>query len=382
MQHQDHTGETERALLELLIQAAPVGIALVDHEFRYLRVNERLAALNGLPVAEHIGRTAFELFPELSRLWEPLWRQVLTTGEPVIGHDLSAEFEGEQRSARVSYYPVRAGDGPLLGVGILVEETTSQHRAGAERERLLAAERRARAQAEAAVRVRDAFLSIAAHELKNPLASLLGQAQLTRRRAEGEGLSEATRRSLDVIGGQATRLARMIDDLLDLSRLEQGQLTLVRAILCLSELVRRVSGEIAAAAGPVTVSLSADTAQLWVSGDAGRLEQVISNLVSNAVRYSHPGGTVSVTLTREGQTARLLVSDQGIGIPAEALPRLFEPFYRAPNAESHHTSGIGIGLAIVHEIVVQHDGTIAVQSELGRGSSFTVALPLMDKDEG
>jgi PAS domain S-box-containing protein len=362
--------EVDQSLLELLIEAAPVGFALVDHEFRYLRVNERLAALNGLSAAEHLGRTAYELFPSMVERWEPLWRHAIETGEPALDHELSAVLDGQLRSVKLSYYPVRAGDGPVLGVGILVEETTEQRR-------LFETTREALARAEQAVRVRDAFLSIAAHELKNPLASLLGQAQLARRRAEGEGLSTATQRSLEVIGEQALRLSHMIDDLLDLSRLEQGQLSLVRAPLDLVALTSRITAE-ASEGNAARICLRAPEAALMVSGDADRLEQVIGNLVSNALKYSPEGGLVRVGLERRGGEAWLTVSDQGIGIPEEALPRLFEPFYRAPNAEAHHIIGIGIGLAIVREIVLQHGGSIEATSELDRGSTFTVRLPLLD----
>lgn len=361
--------EVDRSLLDLLIEVAPVGFALVDHEFRYLRVNERLAALNGLPAAAHLGRTAYELFPSMVARWEPLWRQVLETGEPALNLELSAVVDGRWRAINVSYYPVRAGDGPIQGVGILVEETTEQRR-------LYQLARESLARAEAAVRARDAFLSIAAHELKNSLAALLGQAQLTRRRAEGEGLSDASRRSLGLVVDQSLRLSRMIDDLLDFSRIEQGQLNLTQASLDLVELARRVTAEAAVGAGPASLSFSCDLERLALRGDATRLEQVIRNLLSNALKYSPAGGAVGLSLGREGGEAVLIVRDEGIGIPGEALEHLFEPFYRAANAQGAQIAGSGIGLSIVREIVVQHGGRIAVSSELGRGSIFTVRLPL------
>lgn len=372
--------EVDRGLLELLIQAAPVGFALVDHEFRYLRVNQRLAAMNMLPAADHLGRTAYELFPGLVERWEPLWRQVLATGEPVLDQELMATLDGQLYSARVSYYPVRAGDGPILGVGIMVEETTEQRRLYELAQQSLAAEQAARTQAEVALRMRDAFLSVAAHELKNPLASLLGQAQLARRRGVAEGISEAMGRALEVISDQALRLSRMIDDLLDLSQLERGKLNLVYTSLDVVALARRVTAEAAAAGGKARVSFHSEVAGLTLTGDAARLEQVIGNLVGNARKYSPAGGSICVGLGREGQWARLTVRDEGIGIPPEALSRLFEPFYRGPNAEALHIGGFGIGLSIVHEIVTRHGGTIGVTSEVGYGSTFTVRLPLPEAE--
>jgi signal transduction histidine kinase len=118
---------------------------------------------------------------------------------------------------------------------------------------------------------------------------------------------------------------------------------------------------------------------LFVHGDALRLEQVVHNLISNAIKYSPGGGTVQVQAARRAAMGTIVVSDQGMGIPAEALPQLFQRFYRAPNVDAQYISGMGIGLHIVKEIVTLHGGTIEVASQEGAGSTFTVVLPLAEE---
>lgn len=231
--------------------------------------------------------------------------------------------------------------------------------------------------AQEAVRLRDMLFSVAAHELRTPITSLLGQAQLLERRAAREGhLSERDRRSTAVIAAQAQRLSTMINSLLDIARLEQGGLQLDVAPLDLSDLARRVVEEIQPTAERHTLLFETRAAPLMIVGDALRLEQVLQNLVSNALKYSPAGGAVRVTVEQRDGLARVSVADEGIGIPADALPNLFQRFFRAGNAESQTIGGMGLGLYVVKEIVSLHGGTVAVESSEGRGSTFSICLPL------
>ncbi|GAB4201586.1 MAG: hypothetical protein OHK0022_23800 [Roseiflexaceae bacterium] len=231
--------------------------------------------------------------------------------------------------------------------------------------------------AEDAVRMRDLFFSIAAHELKSPLTALLGQAQLLRRRAGREGgLGDRNTRTLDTLIDQAQRMNRLVMALLDISRLEQGQLALEPAPLDLGDLARRVVAETRPALERHRLVFESDGAPLPAHGDALRLEQVLQNLISNAVKYSPDGGTVRVAARREGDQALLSVSDQGIGIPPAALPRLFQRFYRASNVDARQITGMGIGLFVVRELVELHGGSITVESAEGQGSTFTLRLPV------
>src|SRR5262249_1061695 len=182
-----------------------------------------------------------------------------------------------------------------------------------ERSRLYEAERHARASAEAAVRLRDQFLSIAAHELKTPLTSLAGYAQLFQRRTQRDGgLNEADQRALNVIVEQSTRLNRMVAALLDITRIESGQLSITRAPLDLCELARRAADEAREQAEDHPIEFDCPVGPLMIEGDDLRLEQVLQNLIQNAIKYSGPGALVSLRIERQGAHAAVSVSDRGI----------------------------------------------------------------------
>jgi signal transduction histidine kinase len=244
------------------------------------------------------------------------------------------------------------------------------------REQLLVREQMARAEAEHANRMKDQFLTVAAHELRTPLTTLMGQAQLFQRRAERERhLSERDHRTLQIINDQVARLNKLVLALLDVSRLETGQLTIERVPLDICVLAHRVVREIMPTADDRRIELICPERPVFVNGDELRLEQVLQNLIQNALRYSRPPEPIIVTVTSQAATACIAVQDRGIGIPRDALPRLFQRFYRAKNAEEQHIGGMGIGLHVVKEIVTLHGGTIEVESSEGAGSTFTVCLP-------
>ncbi len=251
---------------------------------------------------------------------------------------------------------------------------------GLERERLYAAEQRARAEAEVALRTRDEFLSIAAHELKTPLTTLMGNIDLIQRRARREGgLSERDTRAIGVATQQARRLKQMIDSLLDLSRLELGQLSIEPTPLDLVQMAWRVVDEVQPGLIRHSITCHTPDTAVMIEGDEVRLEQVLQNLLQNAVRYSPNGGMIEVIVAADPHAAlaALHVRDHGIGIAADALAQLFERFYRVPDTASDHIHGVGIGLYVVREIVTLHGGAVRVASEAGLGSTFTVNLPLL-----
>jgi PAS domain S-box-containing protein len=234
-------------------------------------------------------------------------------------------------------------------------------------------------QAQAAVRARDQFLSIASHELKTPLTSLIGYTDLIQRRARRDGaFSERDQRAVRVIGEQSQRLNRLVTALLDLSRIQNGQLSIDRGVVELNSLAQRLIQELAQAQPHEAERIVFDGAPepLVLQGDELRLEQVIQNLIQNALKYSPAGGPVVIRLGRSDDQASISVRDKGIGIPAASLHNLFQRFYRAPNVETHQITGMGVGLFVVREIVQLHGGEISVESEEGVGSTFTVRLPL------
>jgi PAS domain S-box-containing protein len=237
-------------------------------------------------------------------------------------------------------------------------------------------------QAQEALHARDQFLSIAAHELKTPITAIVGYAQVLEQRARREGnVSERNLRALHTLSDQALRLSRLIHGLLDISRLQIGQLTLECGIVDLHKLVQRIVEEIGETTTRHQLSFHCSEHQLLIDGDAVRLEQVVQNLLQNAMKYSPEGGPVEVDITRQDHEAIVSVRDHGIGIPTEALSRLFNRFFRAENATRTAIGGMGVGLHVVKEVVALHGGSVAVESTEGKGSTFTVRLPLYQPAE-
>ena len=235
-------------------------------------------------------------------------------------------------------------------------------------------------QAQEAVQLRDQFVAIASHELRTPVTSIRGYAQLIERQAARGNLDAArvTRQTAQIVT-QATRLTTLIGDLLDASRIQQGRLDLQLARCDLAALAREVFSAFKTAPERTTdhtLILDADEVVVgrW---DRGRLDQVLTNLLSNALKYSPEGGEVRLHVGKSGEQARVTVSDQGIGIPPEEQRTLFQPFSRGGAAHGR-ISGTGLGLYIVRQIVEGHGGTVTITSARQRGSTFTITLPLGD----
>jgi len=233
--------------------------------------------------------------------------------------------------------------------------------------------------AQDSIRIRDIFLSVAAHELRTPLTALLGYTQLVERRTLRESsIPERDRQALEVVAAQAERLNKMVNSLLDISRLQLGQLSIEAAPLDLGELAARLVEEARPLLTQHTIVYHGPDEPALINGDELRLEQAIQNLIQNAIKYSPTGGTITVKVERQGLDAFVAVTDPGIGIPPEALPQLFHRFYRAPNVDPQHISGLGVGLYVVKEIVELHGGAVEVHSEVGSGSTFTLRVPLLE----
>lgn len=215
------------------------------------------------------------------------------------------------------------------------------------------------------------FTADASHELRTPVTAISGHASYLLRRTNP---SPEQVEPLTIIRSEAQRMSKLVNDLLELARADAG-LTVRREPMNLVEIVEGVEHELAPLAGNAQLTASSPQPLLEVSGDAGRLKQVVQNLVQNALNAG--SSIVSVSLLREGEWARLEVLDNGPGIPEAALPNLFERFYRVDGARSTRGNGSGLGLAIVKWIVEQHGGTVAVESKVGEGTVFTVLLPVL-----
>ncbi len=242
-----------------------------------------------------------------------------------------------------------------------------------ESRRLIDEAARVRAREEA-TRLKDDFLSSAAHDLKTPLTSIIAQADLLKRRAEREPKAPADIRGIERILGEGKRLRTLVLGLLDVSRLEQGHLVGEREPVDLLEAVREACAREDLTQGRCTVEGPHGLVGLY---DPVRIQQLLENLIENAAKYSPAHSPVELRLWREERTARLSVADCGIGIPAEDLPHIFDRFHRASNVDDRRFAGMGLGLYICRGIVEQHGGQIWAESRPGGGTTFHVALPLV-----
>jgi signal transduction histidine kinase len=230
---------------------------------------------------------------------------------------------------------------------------------------------------------KDEFLATVSHDLRNPLAGIKGWTQLLIRRARRlpEAERERWAHDLATIDGTAGRMAAMIDDLLDLTQLQMGRpLELHREPTDLVALARRVAADHQQLAEAHTIVVQSELPSIEGMWDPSRVERVVGNLVSNAIKYSPNGGDVLLTVgtqaTAAGAQATLSIHDNGVGIPTAELPRVFARFYRGSNVASS-IAGTGIGLAGAKQLIEQHGGTIGVVSVQGQGSTFLVQLPLL-----
>lgn len=223
--------------------------------------------------------------------------------------------------------------------------------------------------------VRREFVAHASHELKTPIAGVQAISEAIRKSIQDDD-AEASLRFADKLIVEAERLGRLVGDLLDLSRLEEAA-DVPREAVDISELVALECAEIRREAElhGITISTPRET-HVFVLGDRAQLQGLVRNLLENAVRYSQDDGTIEVQVTRDSEFLHLTVADSGIGIPVEAQGRVFERFFRVDRARSRDRGGTGLGLAIVKHVAEQHGGRVAVESELGSGSTFSVWLPL------
>ena len=554
----EHALSEERAVLDAVFRAAPIGLALFDEEFRYLRLNSVLADINGLPVEAHVGRRVEELLPGLPSSMIDEWREVLRTGRAVVGADVVGSTPREPAARRVwktSSFPVRVSE-QTFGLGLVVEDVTEERRIAEERqhalealgllsdtsaalsssldhaetlarvanvavprmadvcivyfvaddgeveqlavahedasradglramhraakldgnlpfgypkvlrtgetelvsevtdamyeqtarddvhlahirniaakswiiaplerqeqtvgaiaflytgerrysardvplveeiarratlaienarlfreaERAALAERRGRDKAEEATRLKDEFLATLSHELRTPLNAILGWARLLQ---SGSVVEQKKAPAIDTIVRNAMAQSQLIEDLLDVSRIISGKLRLTIEAVNVSEVI-------ASAVDVVTPSADAKGVRIQpvlatdaglIRGDAGRLQQIVWNLLANAVKFTPRGGRVHVTLRRDESALEIAVADTGAGIASEFLPYVFHRFRQEDGAITRKTGGLGLGLAIVKSLVELHGGTVEASSEgSGLGATFVVRLPI------
>lgn len=317
----------------------------------------------GYTAEEAIGRSITLIIPQ-ERL--PEETEVLTR----VRAGLSVEHfetvrrrkDGSPIHISLTVSPVRAPGGEIVGASKIARDITEHQRL--------------RAAAEEASRMKDEFLAVLSHELRTPLNTVLGYARMLKR--DDEKMSADIRaRALDALERNADVLSRLVNDVLDTSRIVSGKLRLALDNCPVERFVDEAIETVRPAADAKSIDIDlTETPGLVVYGDRDRLQQVIWNLLSNAIKFTPHGGSVSVRATQHDGMVQILVQDSGIGIPLDQQPYVFRRFWQADTTVSREQGGLGIGLALARHLVELHGGSIALHSEgQGQGTTFTVSLP-------
>jgi signal transduction histidine kinase/CheY-like chemotaxis protein len=363
--------QTARSLAQLhsLLSHAPIGFAFFNRDGRCVRINPHLAGLAGAP-ADAVGRPAAEALPGAGEQLGPVLEEVFRTGGPTPDRGLSVEGPGGPRHWLVHCYPVRpAPGGPVLWAGVVVVDLT-------ERERLEADLRRQAEQLAEQDRRKDALLAMLGHELRNPLAPVRSTANALRLRFPDD---PEVAEMADLVDRQVRHLGRLLDDLLDASRISRGLIKLRKEPVELAPVARRAVEGVR----PLLVerghrwTVALPPTPVWLDADPARLEQVIASLVDNAARYTEPGGLISLAAEPAGGEVVVRVRDNGIGIRPEMLPKLFDLFTQGDRVPGWMPEGLGVGLTLVRDLVKLHGGSVRAHSAgPGQGSTFEVRLPV------
>jgi PAS domain S-box-containing protein len=344
------TEQPYRNLIEDMLEGA--AILTTDGDVAYC--NRRFAELVSVPLEDVIGGAMERFIASTDR---PAYRALLRTGS------------GKRRAQ------LTGADGRTIDVLLSITTSISEE---VERRNLIITDlselllaQSDRDRAEQASQAKDEFMAMLAHELRNPLSAITAAVQVLEAAKGHEG---AAARARLIIGRQAQHLSRLVDDLLDVGRVVTGKIALDRRALDFCDLVRRTSAVFTER--ETDHRFSVNTTPVWIDGDAVRIEQIVSNIIGNAVKYTPVGGTITVSLGVEAGDAVLRVQDDGFGITHELLPRIFDLFVQGERTLDRSQGGLGIGLTLVRRLVELHDGTVAVYSEGPNcGSLFTVRLP-------
>jgi signal transduction histidine kinase len=258
---------------------------------------------------------------------------------------------------------------------VVRNEKHSRQVAEDEREILFEREHQARTLAEQQNRAKDEFLAMLGHELRNPLAAIVNATGVL---AHQSMPAAATERARDIIARQSGHLTRIVDDLLDMGRVHSGKILLERRALRLDQVVDAYMDGVAQGERTASHAITVETEAAWVDADPTRLEQIVANLLDNALKYTPAGGSIRLTVSVEGTEAVLAVADSGIGIAAELMPYVFDLFVQGARTLDRAQGGLGVGLALVRQLAVMHGGRVTVRSQgSGLGSCFALRLPLV-----
>ncbi len=385
-EHEESLRQSEERFRLLVDGVSEYAIFMLDPNGYVMTWNSGAERIKGYQASEIIGQHFSKFYPPdvVEGGWPDHELQVATETGRFVEDGWRVRKDGSKFWANVMITPLRDERGRLRGFAKLTRDLSERKRAealeadGARRDEMLQAERSARIAAQRSARVKDEFLATLSHELRTPLSAILGWTQILRK--QGVAKPEDLHRATEIIERNTRAQVQLIDDLLDLSRIMSGRIRLDVQQIAMVDVVRGAieSAEPNAQAKGVRLERVLDPLGGMVSGDPGRLQQILWNLLSNAIKFTPKGGKVQVLLQRVNSHVELSVNDNGIGIPASFLPHVFDRFSQKDSSSTRDSAaGLGLGLAIAKQLVDLHGGTLEAASPgEGHGATFVVKLPV------
>jgi PAS domain S-box-containing protein len=378
------------ALLRWLDELAAQGIFTTDASLSIQSWNRWLEHHTGIAADHAIGRGLLDLFPDLARRGLDGHYRAAIAGEARVlayafhryllpGRPGTAE---PAQSARIA--PLQA-EGTIVGTITVIDDVSDRVASERELRNQIEMSETARRIAEQASAVKDEFLATLSHEIRTPLSAVIGWTKILLGQAVDPAMLT---RALQIIDRNAIAQMRLIDDMLDMARVMSGKLRLEIQPVDLAAITFAAIDVVAptAAAKRLQIETAVNTDAPWMMGDPDRLQQIVWNLLSNAIKFTESGGTIAVKVSRESDFLHLSITDTGRGIDAAFLPQVFERFRQADPSSSRRHGGLGLGLALVRQLVEMHGGKVSATSAVGEGSTFTVVFPgrtdLSVTDEG
>ena len=339
------------------------------NDYRYLETNPTFEKQTGLVDAK--GKTIRELAPEIEPSWFEIFGRVARTGEPVRFENYAAPLN---RWFECYGFPTDAPE--LNRVGVIFNEVTERRQIEVKRQEMLEREQDLRRIAEEANRAKDEFLAVLSHELRTPLNAMYGWTQILE---HSDFDRKKTKHAIEIIARNVRLQNALIEDLLDVSRIISGKMRLESERTSLVSIVESSvdTARPLAESRLIQIESNLDQSADEMFGDKHRLQQIVSNLLTNAIKFTPENGTIKLTLERIGDFGKLTIQDSGIGIAPELLPKIFERFRQADASSKRQFGGLGLGLTIVKHLTELHDGTISAYSDgENKGATFIVELPL------
>lgn len=368
-----------------LVENSPDGISRIDRNMRHIYVNPAIETVTGLHAADYLGKTKAELgLPShLVADWDSACRAAFESGvEQQFTFEFSSGADTRYFCARV--IPEADRDGRIdsvLGISYDISERTRMEK---EHQHLLTRERSARIQAETAAKARDEFLAIVSHELRAPLNGVQSWAHILENYVKDATSSPLAQRALNGIRIGVAQQVRLIEDLLDVTRMMSGKLRLVKHPFTLLPVIQAAVESVRemAAAKHIGITCTYQISSEQIDGDSDRVQQAVWNLLSNAIKFTPQDGNVWLTAAMANNHISITVRDDGVGISREFLPHLFDRFSQQDTSSTRGHSGLGLGLFLVRHLIELHGGSVAAESSgEGKGATFSIFLPLYNKQQ-